>query len=123
MNSGGFKSHKWRSNRREILSTLDTTKKLEEPSAVAIDMNSANVVNSVKILGLNWHPEQDIFEFSVQSITSSSKTKREILSVFVISRLFDPLGLISPIIIRAKLIVQEAWAANLGWDDPLTIDL
>lgn len=73
------------------------------------------------MLGLKWHPEQDIFEFSIQSITSSSKTKREVLSA--ISRLFDPLGLINPILIRAKLIMQEIWATNLGWDDSSSIKL
>ncbi|XP_011859105.1 PREDICTED: uncharacterized protein LOC105556617 [Vollenhovia emeryi] len=45
-------------------------------------------------------------------------TKREVLST--ISRLFDPLGLVGPIVVRAKLIMQEAWISNLGWDEPLT---
>lgn len=49
-----------------------------------------------KTLGLNW---QDILEFSITAITKDYKTKREVLSA--ISKLFDPLGLISPILIRA----------------------
>jgi len=94
LNSGGFEPHKWRSNCKEILSETESNEVIDESLAVAMDVSDAN---NVKTLGLNWHPERDIFEFSIQSITSSSNTKREVLSA--ISRLFDPLGLISPILI------------------------
>lgn len=48
-------------------------------------------------------------------------TKREVLST--ISKLFDPLGLVGPILVRAKLIMQETWTSDLGWDEPLTENL
>lgn len=62
-----------------------------------------------------------MFQFSVDSMVNSVSTKREVLST--ISRIFDPLGLIGPILTRAKLIMQKTWASDLGWDDPLTDDL
>lgn len=117
LNDGGFEPHKWRSNCKEILRELGSGEQIEESLAVASDANETNI----KTLGLNWHPERDVFEFSIHSITRSSKTKREVLSA--ISRLFDPLGLISPILVRAKLIMQRTWAANLKWDDQLTDEL
>ncbi|XP_055602043.1 uncharacterized protein LOC129750900 isoform X1 [Uranotaenia lowii] len=42
-------------------------------------------------------------------------TKREILSD--VAKLYDPIGLIGPVILTAKLIVQEAWKSGYGWDD------
>lgn len=44
-------------------------------------------------------------------------TKRSVLSRT--ARLFDPLGWLAPIIIRAKLLVQTAWLQHLDWDAPL----
>lgn len=70
--------------------------------------------SSVKTLGLNWCPATDMFRFSVDSLTTSVRTKRGVLST--ISRIFDPIGLIGPILTRAKLIMQET--SGLGWDDP-----
>lgn len=117
LNIGGFEPHKWRSNCREVLNELEIDEQLEKSESVAIDLNNSNV----KTLDLNWHPARDVFEFSIQSITNASKTDREVLSA--ISRLFDPLGLISPILIRAKLFMQGTWEANLGWDDPIIANL
>jgi len=48
-------------------------------------------------------------------------TKREILKWT--SRVFDPLGLISPVTITAKLFLQSLWQKNLNWDSQLSEDL
>ncbi|XP_036145895.1 uncharacterized protein LOC118646638 [Monomorium pharaonis] len=112
LGSGGFEPHKWHSNCGAILGDRN---RVEQSSSVAID------TNNVKTLGLIWHPNGDMFEFSIKAIANPSKTKREVLST--VSRLFDPLGLISPILIRVKIIMQQTWAANLSWDDPLTSNL
>lgn len=40
-----------------------------------------------------------------------------------IARLFDPLGLLSPIIITAKIQVQKLWLTGLGWDETLPDDV
>ncbi|XP_071562311.1 uncharacterized protein [Temnothorax nylanderi] len=115
LREGGFETHKWRSNREGIVPELHAVDRVEESSVLEID------ASAVKTLGLGWHPKSDMFQFSIEPITSSVKTKREVLST--ISRLFDPLGLIGPILTRAKLIMQSTWLANLGWDEPLTEDL
>lgn len=45
------------------------------------------------------------------------RTKRGILSE--ISKLFDPLGVIGPVITAAKIIMQETWRLE-QWDEPLS---
>lgn len=44
-------------------------------------------------------------------------TKRNIVSE--ISRLFDPLGLVGPVIVKAKIFIQQLWKLKLSWDESL----
>ncbi|XP_047020044.1 uncharacterized protein LOC124630274 isoform X2 [Helicoverpa zea] len=71
---------------------------------------------STKTLGLSWNNVDDTFYFNTQ-ITANDKpvTKRCILSS--ISQIFDPLGLLSPTIIIAKVLLQQLWLLKIGWDD------
>ncbi|GFT37665.1 integrase_H2C2 domain-containing protein [Trichonephila clavipes] len=48
---------------------------------------------------------------------NSSFTKRMVLST--IARIFDPLGLLGPIITWAKIFMQRLWLLELGWSDEL----
>nr|XP_041631491.1 uncharacterized protein LOC121502313 [Drosophila kikkawai] len=67
-------------------------------------------------LGLKWDQVRDTFMFSFSPrVESDHVTKRTILSVA--SSLFDPLGLVTPIIIVAKIILQELWLLKLHWDE------
>jgi hypothetical protein len=42
-------------------------------------------------------------------------TKRAILSR--VAQLFSPLGLLGPVIVQVKLILQELWKCQVEWDD------
>ena len=47
-------------------------------------------------------------------------TKRSVLSLA--SKMFDPMGLISPFTVRGKILFQELWRKGLQWNDPLDSD-
>ncbi|XP_064088707.1 uncharacterized protein LOC135203047 [Macrobrachium nipponense] len=71
----------------------------------------------VNVLGLEWYLAQ--YEMSPKEVNCEYKgplTKRKVLSV--VARMFDPLGLLSPIQVRGKYFLKCLWS-NYGWDDPL----
>ena len=48
-------------------------------------------------------------------------TKRCVLQISL--ETYDPLELLSPVTIRAKLLIQALWQQQLEWDEPLSQDL
>ncbi|CAK9827685.1 hypothetical protein ANTRET_LOCUS5354 [Anthophora retusa] len=71
---------------------------------------------TLKTLGVAWNSQQDSIVYAVKSIATRTRiTKRIILSE--IARIFDPLGLLGPVIITAKLIMQKLWQLKLDWDE------
>ncbi|GAB0089094.1 Aspartic peptidase domain superfamily [Sergentomyia squamirostris] len=73
-------------------------------------------VNSepLKALGLSWNPNTDQFSFKVSSDIKVHPTKKQVLSV--IARIFDPLGLLGPVVMNAKRILQTLWKLQCDWD-------
>lgn len=73
---------------------------------------------SIKTLGILWKSKEDEFAFEPSPPPSDYLlTKRNILRK--IATIFDPLGFISPFIVRGKVLLQELWVAGVDWDDPV----
>ncbi len=67
-----------------------------------------------RVLGLQWCVKSDAFKFKI-SIQDRPLTRRRILSV--VSSIYDPLGVLVPVVLKAKLILQDLCRKGLGWDD------
>lgn len=80
---------------------------------------SFNPDDSVKTLGILWYPAADVFNFSIKYDSGKSLTKRFVFST--IARIYDPLGLLGPIIVRAKIFMRQLWLFKLNWDDVLPL--
>ncbi|GFU57383.1 uncharacterized protein TNCV_3635621 [Trichonephila clavipes] len=61
--------------------------------------------NETKTLGVSWDPVKDTFSFKVDVIPRDPYTKRSVLST--IARLFDSLGLVGPVVSKAKMFMQK----------------
>lgn len=79
---------------------------------------------SSKTLGIAWNNYYDNFHFNSQlsCINNNSKiTKRSILSH--ISQIFDPVGILSPTIMQAKVLLQRLWLLKVDWDQEVPSDV
>ncbi|XP_055928745.1 uncharacterized protein LOC129959875 [Argiope bruennichi] len=104
----GMSLHKWTSNSQELLNSFPTS---NPENTFPIDEQVS------KALGMHWKPFEDLFIFTVKYENESILTKRTVLSV--IARLYDPLGLLGPVISKMKIFLQKLWLQKLTFDDPL----
>ncbi|GFV84686.1 integrase catalytic domain-containing protein [Trichonephila clavipes] len=101
--TAGMHLHKWCGNLPEITSNLREYAFLES--------------DETKALGIIWNLNLDCFLFRIEQQRPTSFTKRMVWST--IARIFDPLGLLGPIITWAKIFRQRLWLLELGWSDEL----
>lgn len=106
---GSFSLHKWCSNTLDVPEGIPVEQKQFEH----VDMSGDNLV---KTLGLMYDITSDKFTFSSPNFDEEHNlnTKRKILSFT--GKMFDPLGLVGPIIVVAKIFMQELWSLQIGWD-------
>jgi len=105
MLDAGFNLRSWTSNNESV-------RNLAKANGV-LDIDS-----QTKVLGMLWDVVSDKLSYPVREIEIHDHvTKREILQQT--SRIYDPLGLISPVTVRAKLLLQTLWQHKFDWDTPL----
>ncbi|XP_048582690.1 uncharacterized protein LOC116603367 [Nematostella vectensis] len=108
MTEAKFNLRSWASNSQPLL------------HRAALDgVNDANC-DSVNVLGLRWDTSTDTLILACKELLAPDDTlvtKREILRES--SKIYDPLGLITPISIRAKILIQDLCKLNVDWDEPL----
>nr|CAI5867734.1 unnamed protein product [Callosobruchus analis] len=107
LDSYGFPLRKWLSNSPHILENSISN----ENCYVMSDDDTR------KTLGLLWCCTSDTLEYRVneKDFALPRLSKRTMLSA--ISKIFDPLGIISPVIITVKILIQELWQLKISWDD------
>eukprot|EP00794_Sanderia_malayensis_P019620 gene19620-biopygen13889 len=69
-----------------------------------------------RALGVQWNVSSDSFQYDV-NIPAREVTKRGILSF--VSSIYDPLGIVAPFVLTAKIILEELCREKLGWDDEI----
>jgi hypothetical protein len=104
-------ARKWASNDKRLLAGL-LPKDLE-----LTDDDDA----SIKTLGHNWFPSTDQLSFNFKKMTAETPTKASVLSE--IASIYDPLGIIGPVILKAKLFMKVLWERKLKWSDELPADV
>ena len=71
-----------------------------------------------KLLGLKWNKVEDSLQVDFPS-TPVVLMKRGILAY--LAKVYDPLGLISPMLLEGKIIYRELCEAKVRWDGSILI--
>ena len=112
---GGFRLTKFVANKSQLLEQIRKCDRAEEVRNHQIGESDS------KALGISWNVASDYFYFVVDLAVQKVITRRSMLS-FVTST-FDPLGLISPVLVLGKMMFQDATRLQLPWDVNVPVEL
>ena len=112
---GGFQLRKWRSSSSAVLSKIPAELLETVPAKEMVDAHSSAYP---KALGIAWDSRKDELAVQVQLPDQFTSTKRGVASDTAKS--FDVLGWLSPFMLHMKVLFQQMWKENIGWDDPLS---
>ena len=105
LNLGGFRLTKWVSNSTAVIESIPESERAGNAKEVNFSQPSIQ-----RALGKNWDVITDEFTFKV-TIKEKPPTRRGLLSI--ISSIYDPLGLVTPFVLSAKILMQELCRGNL----------
>lgn len=108
--TGGFELAKWATNSKMLSNRIINT--------------DLDVPLECGLLGMKWNTITDSLRLKTDAIglVSAVLTKRVVISA--ISKVYDPSGLVLPVIVTGKILQQNIWRVNnLGWDDELPREL
>ena len=108
---------KFVSNDKEILKSLAQDDLSANCQSVNLDLDKISLERALDILR---NPDNN--KIKVKAVMKPSPpSKRGLLSF--ISSVFGPLGLLTPSMLEAKLILQQLWKISLDWDKKLPSNL
>ncbi|XP_035901806.1 uncharacterized protein LOC118507435 [Anopheles stephensi] len=114
--NAGFRLHNWLSNSRSVVAAVQGN-----PEAVK-ELDFESCLKPEKVLGMWWDTANDSFSFKLSRIRhlelarkDKPLSKRQMLRTLM--SIYDPLGLIAGVLFYLKVLLQEVWRLNLGWDD------
>jgi hypothetical protein len=108
LDSAGFTLRSWASNDAELRNLARHDELLQDEE-------------TVPVLGLKWNTNEDYLTYKLYEPNPNTASKRQVLKH--VSSVYDPLGYLAPVQIRAKILLQELWKRKLDWDEPIPPDL
>eukprot|EP00731_Ephydatia_muelleri_P014947 Em0008g667a len=132
---GGFNLRKFRTNSRSLQERIDLKENvrngslplMDEPTYSEATLGVSQDPNGEehKVLGVVWNPEADQLIFDVANLAQLAldlhPTKRNLVSL--IGKFYDPLGFLSPVIIKFKVLLQKLCQCKYDWDEIIPTDL
>ncbi|GFR15756.1 integrase catalytic domain-containing protein [Trichonephila clavata] len=108
---------KWRTNSKQ----LDLLWRQEGVERESSETSATDLRPPIKVLELAWDSEKDLIYFDPKDLlkfmSRRTESKRFILSV--VGRIFDPIGILGPIVIKLKCLLQDLWTLGVDWDSEL----
>jgi len=113
---GRFVLRKWNSNDPSVL------KKIPEDLRDSHEVHIFTEDEYSKTLGIEWNITSDQLRLNIfDSPRVNKMTKRNLISD--VAKVFDALGLFSPVTVKMKILLQRLWEIKIDWDDLVPEDL
>jgi len=105
---GGFNLTKFISSDQSVVESIPEMDRAKEVKEFNSDSQS-------KALGVHWDVTCDELYYKVDIVLDRPVTKRNMLSV--VASVYDPLGLVSPVVVSGRLILQDVVRLKVDWDE------
>lgn len=114
LGKGTFQLHKWHSNACEL-------EDAKAPAACGTETYAKQQLGTPEgvdcgVLGVPWDKTRDTMSIKFPN-ESASPTKRGLLAK--VAKIYDPLGLASPVTLQGKLFYRDACDERIAWDTKL----
>lgn len=122
---GGFEMRNWISNSLAVLNSVPN----ETLGTAAVKFKVGQQYEGERTLGLIWYPAEDMLGFDVslkkipENIIEGKLKPTKRLMLRVIMSVFDVIGFLAPFTIQGRIMLQDTWRLNIGWDDPIPDDI
>lgn len=107
--TGGFELAKWATNSKTLATAVADG--LRQDCELPIDAG---------VLGMRWHTATDTLRIDFTdeiNIPDAQLTKRRVISAT--SLIYDPTGLVLPVIVIGKILQRDIWLSGINWDQLL----
>ena len=138
LSKGGFKLRKFISNSSELTSRISGKESRKTPATIRdtcpddisyaksmFESERSDSKQEQRVLGVLWNTSTDKILLDFRDITQHAEqlepTKRNMASL--VAKIYDPLGFVTPITVRLKILLQLLCKAGVPWDQVLTDEL
>ncbi|XP_070549169.1 uncharacterized protein [Ptychodera flava] len=111
--NGGFHLTKWISNSRAVIESIPINERASEVKPLNLLYDD---LPTERALGVYWSAEEDTLGCKT-IVQARPVNRRGILSI--VSSVYDPLGLVGPFILPAKILLQDLCYHKIGWDQAI----
>ncbi|XP_072048282.1 uncharacterized protein [Amphiura filiformis] len=112
---GGFHLTKWHSNRRRVIEAFPEEERAKDLKEIDINVDN---LPSDRALGVRWDAETDKLGFFYNEDQKwNVNNRRSMLSI--VSSIYDPMGMVAPYVVKAKMILQTLCQQKIGWDEEI----
>ena len=109
---------KFVSNVPDLADRNDGSAQSTEPKVIV-----SSKEESIHVLGFKWDHNNDTLVVSRVTNSTITKSLTQRLFLSLVSKVYDPIGLVAPFTVGARLILKDIWRVNgQSWDDELPKD-
>ena len=116
LRNGNFRLAKFISNYKDVLAAIPA----EERTIKNLDLDKVSIKRA---RGQQWNINTDTFGFKTSPPSGRPANDTRLGCLSSLSSIFDPLGMVGPVLLPAKRVLRKTWQLKLHWDEKIPEDL